>query len=131
MSLNNLGNRLSELGRREEALAAADEAVRIRRQLAAARPDAFLPDLAMSLGARGNVLLGMERHADAAASFREGIEALRPLFQRVPAAFASLMRALCRDYVEASKAAGQQPDLELLQPVVAVLESLEDKAAEE
>ena len=29
MSLNNLGNRLSELGRREEALAAAREAVEL------------------------------------------------------------------------------------------------------
>ena len=48
-SLNNLSDRLSDLGRREEALAAIEEAVAIRRQLAEARPDAFLPDLAMSL----------------------------------------------------------------------------------
>ncbi len=41
-----LGIRLSDLGRREEALAATQEAVDIYRQLAAARPDAFLPDLA-------------------------------------------------------------------------------------
>ncbi|MFN7056797.1 TIR domain-containing protein, partial [Hyphomonas sp.] len=46
MSLNNLGARLSELGRREDALAATQEAADIRRTLAAARPDAFLPDLA-------------------------------------------------------------------------------------
>jgi hypothetical protein len=45
VSLNNLGNRLSELGRREEALAAAQEAVAIRRQLAQQHPEAFLPDL--------------------------------------------------------------------------------------
>lgn len=35
-SLNNLGNMLSDLGRREDALAATDEAVSIRRALAAA-----------------------------------------------------------------------------------------------
>ena len=46
MSLNNLSNRLGGLGRREEALAASQEAVTIRRELAAARPDAFRPDLA-------------------------------------------------------------------------------------
>ena len=51
--LNNLGNRLSDLGRREDALAAAQEAVDLYRQLAADRPDAFLPDLAMSLNNLG------------------------------------------------------------------------------
>ena len=44
---------LSDLGRREEALAAAQEAVEIYRRLAAERPDAFLPDLAMSLNNLG------------------------------------------------------------------------------
>ena len=44
---------LSELGRREDALAATHEAVDIRRRLAAARPDAFLPDLASSLNNLG------------------------------------------------------------------------------
>ena len=42
---------LSNLGRREEALAASQEAVEIYRRLAAARPDAFLPDLASSVSA--------------------------------------------------------------------------------
>jgi hypothetical protein len=36
MSLNNLGNRLSDLGRREDALAAAQEAARIESRL---KPD--------------------------------------------------------------------------------------------
>jgi hypothetical protein len=39
----------SDLGHSEHALTAIDEAVQIRRQLAAARPDAFLPSLAASL----------------------------------------------------------------------------------
>ena len=55
-SLNNLGNRLSELGRREDALAAAQEAVEICRRLAAERPDAFRPDLAGSLNNLGAML---------------------------------------------------------------------------
>ena len=49
MSLNNLANRLSDVGRREDALAAAEEAVALRRELARARPDAFTPNLAGSL----------------------------------------------------------------------------------
>ena len=48
-SLNNLSVRLADLGRREDALAASQEAVAIYRELAAARPDAFRPDLARSL----------------------------------------------------------------------------------
>ena len=42
-SLNNLSIRLGDLGRREEALAAAEEAAGVYRELAAARPDAFRP----------------------------------------------------------------------------------------
>ena len=49
MSLNNQSVRLADLGRREEALTAINEAVTAYRALAETRPDAFLPDLAMSL----------------------------------------------------------------------------------
>ena len=48
-SLNSLAARLADLGRREDALAAIEEAARIYRELAAARPDAFRPDLEQSL----------------------------------------------------------------------------------
>ena len=43
MSLTNLSVVLGGLGRREDALAAIEEAVTIRRELARARPDAFGP----------------------------------------------------------------------------------------
>jgi hypothetical protein len=46
--LNNLANRLSDLGRREGALAAAEEAVHRYRALDASSPDAFTPDLALT-----------------------------------------------------------------------------------
>ncbi len=49
MSLSTLGNRLSDLGRREEALTAAQEAADLYRVLARSRPEAFTPDLAGSL----------------------------------------------------------------------------------
>ena len=44
------------LGRREEALAAAEEAVALYRDLAGGAPDAFTPDLAMSLNNLANML---------------------------------------------------------------------------
>jgi hypothetical protein len=45
---HNLGVRLSELGRREDAFEASREAVDLFRALAQRKPDAFLPDLAGS-----------------------------------------------------------------------------------
>src|SRR5262249_6427608 len=47
--IGTVGLRLSHLGRREEALAANQEAVDIQRRLAQTRPDVFLPYLAISL----------------------------------------------------------------------------------
>ena len=53
MALNNLGIRYSEVGRRQDALAPAEEAVQLYRELARANP-AFLPNLAISLNNLGN-----------------------------------------------------------------------------
>ena len=47
--LNNLGAMLGEVGRREEALKAAEEAVEAYRRLAAESPEAYLPFLAGGL----------------------------------------------------------------------------------
>jgi nucleoside phosphorylase/tetratricopeptide (TPR) repeat protein len=57
--LNNLGARLSDLGRREEALQATQEAVGLRRTLAEHNPDAFRPDLAGSLNNLGMLFIYM------------------------------------------------------------------------
>ena len=129
--LNNLANRLSALGRREEALAKAQEAVRIYEQLAQARPDAFLPDLAMSCGARGAILATMDRHQDAAASFADGIRVLTPVFQRVPTAFAQLMGNLARNYLRSCEQAQQEPDGVLLTPVLELFEKLKQNRSKE
>jgi tetratricopeptide (TPR) repeat protein len=118
LSLHSLGNRLSNLGRREEALRATDEAVRIRRQLAGQRPEAFLPDLAMSLGAKGAILLGKGDAAAAVTTLREGIECLKPLFLRWPAAFRQLMTWLVPEYARACEAAGVEVDSGLLGEIV-------------
>lgn len=60
-----LGYRLANTGRREEALAATAQAVEIRRRLAAARPDAFTPDLASALTNLGMDLSGLGRREEA------------------------------------------------------------------
>jgi Tetratricopeptide repeat len=86
-NLIRLSNRLSELGRREDALAAIDEAVTACRQLAAARPDAFLPDLAGSLNNQSNRLSGLGRREDALAAIDEAVTAYRQLAAARPDAF--------------------------------------------
>jgi len=97
------------------------EAVRIRRQLAAQRPDAFLPDLAMSLGSKGAVLREIGNAAEVAATFREGVECLKPLFLRWPKAFRPLVRNLVRDYFRACETAGLEVDSDLLGDIVPLL----------
>ena len=65
MSLNNLAATMSELGRREKARAAAEEAADLYRVLAAVRPEAFTPNLAVSLNTLSYVLWGLGRRAEA------------------------------------------------------------------
>ena len=85
--LNNLGNRLSKLGRREEALKATQEAVEIRRRLAKDRPDAFLPDLASSLNNLGNRLSDLGRREEALKATQEAVDTYRGLAKDRPDAF--------------------------------------------
>jgi len=78
-SLNNLGNRLAALGRHEEALAATQEAVAIRRALAEVRPAAVRPDLARSLNNLGNRLAALGQREEALAATREAVDLYRAL----------------------------------------------------
>ena len=73
---NNLANRLSDLGRREEALEKAQQALSIREQFAQARPDAFLPNLARSISVSRDCLRALDRLSEAATA---GETALRLL----------------------------------------------------
>jgi tetratricopeptide (TPR) repeat protein len=96
MSLNNSGAMLSNLGRREEALAASQEAVDITRRLAQTRPDAFLPDLAGSLNNSGAMLSNLGRREEALAASQEAVDIYRRLAQTRPDAFLpDLAMSLC------------------------------------
>jgi tetratricopeptide (TPR) repeat protein len=86
-SLNNLGNRLSELGRREEALKATEEAVGIYRKLSEQNPQAFLPDLASSLNNLGAVLSALGRREEALKATEEAVKIRRKLSEQNPQAF--------------------------------------------
>jgi tetratricopeptide (TPR) repeat protein len=115
---------LSDLGRREEALTVAEEAVRLYRALAAARPDAFRIDLARSLWVLGN-LYGQSGQTDPAIeTLAEGVGLLTPVFTAVPASVAGMMGGLAQSYLKQCEAAGREPDPELLGPVIAKFERL-------
>ena len=85
--LVDLSNWLSRVGRREDALAAIDRAVAIRRELAAARPDAFLPDLAAALNNQSVHLAALGRREEALAAIEQAVTAYRDLAAGRPDAF--------------------------------------------
>jgi tetratricopeptide (TPR) repeat protein len=85
--LNTLAVLLGDLGRREEALAAIDEALTAYRALAEARPDAFLPSLATSLNNQSNRLSDLGRREEALAAIDEAVTAYRALAEARPDAF--------------------------------------------
>ncbi len=91
--LSNLGVRLAEAGRRDEALTAAQEAVAIRRDLAQASPDAYLPDLAASLANLGNRLADAGRRDEALTTAQEAVGTYRQLAQASPAAYLPYLAA--------------------------------------
>jgi Tetratricopeptide repeat len=76
MALSNLGIQLAETGQRQAALAAAQEAVAIRRPLAAASPDAYLPDLVSSLSNLGRHLAQVDRPGEAGTAWESAIAEL-------------------------------------------------------
>ena len=84
---NNLSVALSALGQRKEALAAAEEAVAIRRRLAVQNPQAYEPYLAGSLNNLANRLSDLGRRKEALAAAEEAAELYRRLAGQNPQAY--------------------------------------------
>ncbi len=85
---SNLAVFLSRLNRREDALTAAQEAVGLYRQLAAARRDVFAPNLATSLNNLANRLSDLNRREEALAAAQEVVGLYRQLVTARPNVFA-------------------------------------------
>jgi tetratricopeptide (TPR) repeat protein len=126
--LNNLANRLSDLGRREDALAAAEESVRLYRALAAARPDAFSVEFGRSLWVLGNRKAETGDRDGGTDVLAEGLRVLTPVFAAYPAAVRGMIVGLARSYVACCEAAKREPDGARLTPIVAVLQRIEPAA---
>ena len=86
-SLNNLANRLANLGQAEDALTAAQEAVGIYRELAEARPDAHRPDLALSLNTLAGRLADLGEREQALTANNEAVGVYRELAEARPDVF--------------------------------------------
>ena len=82
--LRTLGLWTAQLGQREAALQATQEAVDIFRRLAEARPDAFLPDLALSLNNLGAMQSALGRREDALQATQEATDIRRRLAEARP-----------------------------------------------
>ena len=76
---NNFALRLSDIGRRDEALEAAEEAVKLYRELVKLQREAFLPDLAISLNNVANMLSEVGRRDEALEAAEEAVKLGREL----------------------------------------------------
>ena len=112
--LNNLSNHLSDLGRREEALEACQEAVGHYRKLADARPEAFLPDLAMALSNLSECLSALGRREEAFEACQEAVDLLFPFAEKLPQAFGPWMRVMAANWLRRFEACDRRPDGETL-----------------
>ncbi len=88
--LNSLSARLWLAGRELEAVSAAEEAVSIRRDLAAQVPDRYLASLAVSLSYLGIQYAGLGRTDDAFKITEEAVEVRRRLAADDPDRYAPL-----------------------------------------
>jgi hypothetical protein len=85
--LNNLSGRLADLGRREEARSAVKEAVNLYRRLAVAKPDVYLPYLAMSLSNLSIHVAKLEGREEALIAIQEAVDIRRRLAEDRPDSF--------------------------------------------
>jgi tetratricopeptide (TPR) repeat protein len=88
--LNSLSARLWLAGRELEAVGAAEEAVSIRRDLAAQAPDRYLASLAVSLSYLGIQYAGLGRTDDAFKVTEEAVDVRRQLAADDPDRYAKL-----------------------------------------
>ena len=112
------------MGDRQGALRSAEEATKIYRRLAADNPDAYLPNLAMSLNNLANGLSGMGDRQGAREKAVESIRLLLPFAEQLPARFGALLASSALTYREACEASGGEADEELLAQVGAVFEEV-------
>ncbi|MBL4613414.1 MAG: hypothetical protein JKY27_00860, partial [Magnetovibrio sp.] len=100
------------------------------RKLVRHTPDAFYPDLAMCLGTRSKILAAAKQTNEALEAVTEALHIIQPLFLDLHSAFAQLTANIARDYMGLCKELEREPDMELLRPIIAVLQELKEAGGE-
>jgi tetratricopeptide (TPR) repeat protein len=114
-ALNNLGSRLSELGRSEPALAATEEALEIFRRLADASPGAFESDLARALLNYSWVRAAVRSQlAEAVLAAQKSIDICAELVRRLPETFSDDLVGARRMLADVLVAQGRKEDADEL-----------------
>jgi hypothetical protein len=93
-----------------------------------ARPDPFRPDLARSIYNLSLRLSDLGRREEALAASEEAVRILGPYFLAQPAAFQARMDIMVKEYVRIGHDAGQEPDPDLLRPILSRLASSANEA---
>ena len=120
-----LSNRLGELGRREDALAASEQAVTIYHHLAEAGPDAVLPDYAMSLSNRAGRLGSLGRQEEALTAIEQATSIYRQLADARPAAFLpNLAMSLNNQAISLSELGRQQEAVAAIERATSIYREL-------
>jgi tetratricopeptide (TPR) repeat protein len=110
--LNWLGTSLAQTGRPAEALPVTQEAMAIRRELAAASPDRYRPDLATSLSNLGIRLAALGRPAEALPVTQEAMAIRRELAAAYPDRYRPDLAASLRILANALDSVGSTAEAE-------------------
>ena len=124
LSLHNQGMVLNALNRPRDALYSIIEALKIYKYLALTEADNYMSELAISYGVLGQIFMAHKQYKQAYQSFRKGLQIITPYVTHLPKAFGSQTKELIFYHHESAKAANLEPDTELLNPLIAVLEKL-------
>lgn len=108
-SLSNQSLTLGEVSRREDALAAIDEADVTYRGLAAERSDAFLTDLATALNHQSDRLSELERRGEAITAIEEALNLVLPRLEQAQDVRSDAGLKVVRAYLRRSREADRGP----------------------
>jgi tetratricopeptide (TPR) repeat protein/cellulose biosynthesis protein BcsQ len=112
--LSNHAALLAGLGREEAALAAFEEAVQCNRSMPVDLEEGNQPRFARALSNLAIMYLMLHRPHEALARTEEALTLLRPLFARLPEAFAEQVTWTAETYLAACTALNRPPDETLL-----------------
>lgn len=100
ITLNTLGNLLTDQNHMDEAGAAYKEALALRRTLATTNPDTYLPDVASTLSSLGNLLGDQKRTDEARAALTESLTLYEQFAKQDPEQFEPCVKTVKRNLAE-------------------------------